>query len=287
MLQIPIFHVNGEDPEAVAQVVRIAMDFRHEFKRDVVIDMYGYRRLGHNESDEPTFTQPELYRAIAKRKSVREGYLDHLLQLGGVTREEADEIAANRHELLEKELSRSQKETSNTQIITRVDTGNGDHGGARPTIEGGLEPVGNEIQTGVSGEILSEMLKALSRVPEKFHPHPKLKKFLQAREQMAAGELPLDWSAGEALAFASLTAEDFRIRLSGQDSERGTFSHRHAVLHDYETGEKYFSLQHLGHSGSIEIVNSPLSETGVLGFEYGFSLDCPRSLVIWEAQFGD
>jgi 2-oxoglutarate dehydrogenase E1 component len=289
MLQIPIFHVNGEDPEAVAQVVRLAMDFRHEFKRDVVIDMYGYRRLGHNESDEPTFTQPVLYRAIAERKSVREGYLDHLLQLGEVTREEADDIAAKRREALEKELSQSQKEiqsdTTKPQIV--IDGQNGQcRLEDRPTI-GGPEPTDDNFQTGVARDKLTAMLESLSRVPEKFHPHPKLKKFLQSRAQMAAGEHPLDWSAAEALAFANLTAEDFRVRLSGQDSERGTFSHRHAVLHDYQTGEKYFSLQHLNHSGSIEIVNSPLSETAVLGFEYGFSLDCPRALVLWEAQFGD
>jgi 2-oxoglutarate dehydrogenase E1 component len=289
MLQIPIFHVNGEDPEAVAQVVRLAMDFRHEFKRDVVIDMYGYRRLGHNESDEPTFTQPVLYRAIAERKSVREGYLDHLLQLGEVTREEADDIAAKRREALEKELSQSQKElpteTAKPQVVIAGQDGQCQLE-ERPII-GGPEPTDDNFQTGVAREKLAEILTSLSHVPEKFHPHPKLKKFLQSRAQMAAGETALDWSAAEALAFASLTAEDFRVRLSGQDSERGTFSHRHAVLHDYETGEKYCSLQHLGHSGSIEIVNSPLSETGVLGFEYGFSLDCPRALVLWEAQFGD
>jgi 2-oxoglutarate dehydrogenase E1 component len=290
MLQIPIFHVNGEDPEAVAQVVRLAMDFRHEFKRDVVIDMYGYRRLGHNESDEPTFTQPVLYRAIAQRKSVREGYLDHLLQLGEVTREEADDIAAKRREALEKELSQSQKEVSADPTKPQTHATTGQNGQCRlthPNIIGGPEPTDDNFQTGVAREKLSTILESLSRVPQNFHPHPKLKKYLQSRQQMAAGEHPLDWSAGEALAFASLTAEDYRIRLSGQDSERGTFSHRHAILHDYETGEKYFSLQNLPHSGAIEIVNSPLSETGVLGFEYGFSLDCPRALVLWEAQFGD
>jgi 2-oxoglutarate dehydrogenase E1 component len=290
MLQIPIFHVNGEDPEAVAQVVRLAMDFRHEFKRDVVIDMYGYRRLGHNESDEPTFTQPVLYRAIAQRKPVFEGYLDHLLKLGEVTREEADDIAAKRREALEKELSQSQKETPNDIAKPHPPVIAGTNGICRiedaPAV-GGPEPTDDNFQTGVAREKLTSVLESLSRVPEKFHPHPKLKKFLQSRQQMAAGEHPLDWSAGEALAFASLTAENFRVRLSGQDSERGTFSHRHAVLHDYETGEKYFSLKHLDHPGAIEIVNSPLSETGVLGFEYGFSLDCPRSLVLWEAQFGD
>jgi 2-oxoglutarate dehydrogenase E1 component len=293
MLQIPIFHVNGEDPEAVAQVVRLAMDFRHEFKRDVVIDMYGYRRLGHNESDEPTFTQPVLYRAIAQRKSVREGYLDHLLQLGEVTREEADEIAAKRREALEKELSQSQKDVSGdgTKMISFApveNNGNGARGATRPTVVGGTEPAGDELQTGVPREKLAAMLEALSKVPEKFHVHPKLKKFLQACQQMAIGEHPLDWAAGEALAFASLATEDVRVRMSGQDSERGTFSHRHAVLHDYETGEKYFSLQHVPNGKApVEIINSPLSETGVLGFEYGYSLDCPDALVLWEAQFGD
>jgi 2-oxoglutarate dehydrogenase E1 component len=292
MLQSPIFHVNGEDPEAVAQVVRLAMDFRHEFQRDVVIDMYGYRRLGHNESDEPTFTQPVLYRAIAERKTVREGYLDHLLALGEVTRDEADEIGAKRREALEKELSQSQKEIAGDGVNTnaRDNSGNGAHpaSAGRPTVVGGAEPAGEEMQTGVAREKLSAMLESLSRVPEKFHPHPKLKKFLQGREQMARGELPVDWSAGEALAFASLTTEDVRIRMSGQDAERGTFSHRHAVLHDYETGEKYFSLQHVpGSTAPIDIINSPLSETGVLGFEYGYSIACPDALVLWEAQFGD
>jgi 2-oxoglutarate dehydrogenase E1 component len=291
MLQIPIFHVNGEDPEAVAQVVRLAMDFRHQFKRDVVIDMFGYRRLGHNESDEPTFTQPVLYRAIAQRKSVREGYLDHLLQLGEVTRDEADDIATKRREALEKELSQSQKEISSDGVKIVSPAAAAAHqgnGAAHSDPIGGPEPAGNEPATAVVREKLAAALQSLAQVPEKFHPHPKLKKFLHARRQMAAGAQSLDWSAAEALAFASLAAEGVRIRLSGQDSERGTFSHRHAVLHDHETGEKYYSLQHLpGRNAPVEIINSPLSETGVLGFEYGYSLDYPKALVLWEAQFGD
>lgn len=292
MLQIPIFHVNGEDPEAVAQCVRLAMDFRHEFKRDVVIDMYGYRRLGHNESDEPTFTQPVLYRAIAHRKPVREGYLDHLLQLGGVTREEADEIAARRREALEKELSQSQKEANEraagvSPAVHKKEVGSSGKM-PEPRLIGGPEPAEEEIQTGVPREKLSTLLESLSRVPEGFHPHPKLKKFLASRKQMAAGAEPLDWAAAEALAFATLATEGVRIRMSGQDSERGTFSHRHAVLHDYQSGEKYFSLQNISpEQAPVDIINSPLSETGVLGFEYGYSLDCPRALVLWEAQFGD
>ncbi len=290
MLQIPIFHVNGENPEAVAQVVRLAMDFRHEFQRDVVIDMFGYRRLGHNESDEPTFTQPVLYRMINERKTVREGYLEHLLDLGEVSAEEAEQIAARRRELLEKELSRSQSESVSD---------NGESSGARASgvpkasasgteIVGGPEPKGEELQTGVSREKLSECLESLSRVPNGFSIHPKLKKMLEGREQMAQGQHPLDWAAGEALALASLSMEGVRIRLSGQDSERGTFSHRHAVLRDYQTGKKYHSMRHISpEQAPIDIVNSPLSETGVLGFEYGYSLDYPRGMVLWEAQFGD
>lgn len=279
MLQIPIFHVNGEDPEAVAQVIRLAMDFRHEFKRDVVINMYGYRRLGHNEGDEPSFTQPVLYQAIARRKSVREGYLEHLLKLNGVTREEADAIAAIRRELLEKELSESQ---------TGKSAGPDQLRGVWTKYKGESEPVGEETDTGIAAEKLSEWLVAQTKLPDDFRPHPKIKKFLQARQQMSAGEQPLDWAAAESLAFASLAAEGFRVRLGGQDSQRGTFSQRHAVLRDYNDGHPYTPLQHISPGqAQVEIYNSPLSETGVLGFEYGYSLDWPDGLVLWEAQFGD
>jgi 2-oxoglutarate dehydrogenase E1 component len=290
MLQIPIFHVNGEDPEAVAQAVQLAMDFRHDFKRDVVIDMYGYRRLGHNESDEPGFTQPDLYRTIGGRKSVREGYLEHLLQLGEVTREEADEIASRRRELLEKELSHSQTEnpTDNGGLAPKPRAANIQTSLTHAAVTGGLEPASNEIQTAVAREKLIALSESLSRVPDTFHVHPKLKKLLQARAEMATGKHPIDWTTAEALAFASLAADGVRIRMSGQDSERGTFSQRHAVLHDYESGEKYFPLQNVSTGQApVEIINSPLSETGVLGFEYGYSLDCPKALVLWEAQFGD
>jgi 2-oxoglutarate dehydrogenase E1 component len=280
MLQVPIFHVNGEDPEAVAQVVRLAMDFRFEFKRDVVINMYGYRRLGHNEGDEPAFTQPVLYRAIGKRKSVREGYLEHLLQLNEVTREEADEIAAKRRELLEKELSASQAGGTPPAPDQRR--------GLWSQYKGGTEPAGEEAETGVPREKLVGWLEATVRLPADFQPHPKIKRLFQARQQMAAGAEPLDWSAGEALALASLACAGVRVRLSGQDSERGTFSHRHAVLHDYEDGHTWAPLQHLApDQAPVEILNSPLSEAGVLGFEYGYSLDYPDGLVLWEAQFGD
>jgi 2-oxoglutarate dehydrogenase E1 component len=282
MLQIPIFHVNGEDPEAVAQVVRLAMDFRQTFHRDVVIDMFGYRRLGHNEGDEPSFTQPVLYRAIEQRKSVREGYLDHLLALGELRRQEADEIARRRYESLEQELSRAQTEPASPPAEKILGVWSRGH------YTGGAEKNARDAATGVSQERLSQLLERQTQLPEGFHPHPKIKKLLAARRRMARGEEPLDWSAAEALAFASLSAEGFRVRLSGQDSARGTFSQRHAVLYDYENGEPYVPLKHLAPGQApVDVINSPLSEAGVLGFDYGYSLDCPDGLIAWEAQFGD
>jgi 2-oxoglutarate dehydrogenase E1 component len=312
MLQIPIFHVNGEDPEAVAQVIRLAMDFRYEFKRDVIVNMYGYRRLGHNEGDEPAFTQPVLYRAIAQRKSVREGYLEHLLKLGEVTREEADAIAAKRRELLERELSESQSAKPPPAPEQRRGLWAGYKGGPEPVedeLKGlkklnelseltaerrarGNTPDRSALRTdaphGPSREELAAWLEGTTKLPPDFRSHPKIKKILQTRQQMAAGAEPLDWSAAELLAFASLACGGVRVRLTGQDTERGTFSQRHAVLHDYEDGHSYAPLQHLAQDQApVEILNSPLSEIGVLGFEYGYSLDYPDGLILWEAQYGD
>jgi 2-oxoglutarate dehydrogenase E1 component len=279
MLQIPIFHVNGEDPEAVAAVVKMTMDFRREFGRDAVIDMYCYRKLGHNEGDEPAFTQPLIYAAIAKRKPVREAYLDRLLKLGGVTREEADAIAEHRRQQLENELNEAHAPDYVAPNRVRRT-----HGG----YIGGPEANSPDISTGVPKERLSMLLESLIKLPEGFTPNPKIARILKARAQMAKGELPLDWSAGEALAFATLATEGVPIRLTGQDSERGTFSHRHAVLHDVETDEKHTPLLNLStEQARVEIHNSPLSEIGVLGFEYGYSLDFLGGLCIWEAQFGD
>jgi 2-oxoglutarate dehydrogenase E1 component len=282
MLQIPVFHVNGEDPEAVAQVVRLAMDFRRAFKRDVVIDMWCYRRLGHNEGDEPFFTQPMMYRAIKQRKPVREGYLEHLLKLRGVTREEADEISERRHDHLERELSQATSESY--RVPSEVPRGiwAGYTGGPERNVE--------DVDTSVDRDRLIELLEMQTSEPEDFHPHPKIASGIRARQQMARGERPLDWAAGEALAFATLATEGAgaRVRLSGQDAERGTFSHRHAVLHDVENGRTYNPFQNLApDQAPVEIYNSPLSETGVLGFEYGYSLDAPDGLILWEAQFGD
>lgn len=279
MLQSPIFHVNGEDPEAVAQVVTLALDFRRAFKRDVVIDMYCYRKLGHNEADEPFFTQPRLYRAIAARKPVREAYLDHLLKMQGVSRPEADEILERRREFLEEQLSEARSASYKPPDRLR-----GTWGG----FLGGSEDQIDDVETGVPAERLAALLEAQTRLPDNFRPHAKTKRFLEARQEMARGARGLDWSAAEALALASLATQGVRVRMSGQDSERGTFSHRHAVLHDVEDDHIYCPLNNLGpDQAPIEIYNSPLSEVGVLGFEYGYSLDDLADLVIWEAQFGD
>ncbi len=280
MLQIPIFHVNGEDPEAVAFVVRLSMDFRKTFKRDVVIDMYCYRRRGHNESDEPAFTHPVLYRAIEKRKSVRDSYLDRLLEFGEITREEADHIAREETRQLDQELSVARSD----DYVARPQA----HPGVWKGYVGGRDADVKEIETAVERARLAELLEAQTKLPADFRPHPKIERFLESRREMARGERPLDWAAGEALAFASLADAGYRIRLSGQDSTRGTFSQRHAVLHDYLDGHRYLPLAHVSKGQApVEIINSPLSEAGVLGFEYGYSLDCPNGLVVWEAQFGD
>ncbi|MBG85669.1 MAG: 2-oxoglutarate dehydrogenase E1 component [Verrucomicrobiales bacterium] len=282
MLQGPLFHVNGEDPEAVMHCLEVAMDYRREFKRDVVIDMYGYRRLGHNETDEPSFTQPLLYRDIAKRPPVGEAYLEHLLKLGGISREEADEITESRRTNLENALSESRKDAYRPppQPLQGV--------WARSRFHGGPESEADEVKTGVKRRSLEQMLNSLTRMPDNFNPHPKLKRLQNSVRGMAEGKMPLSWAAAEALAFGTLAAEGVRIRLSGQDCQRGTFSQRHAVWHDHENGSVYMPLQHVApEQAPVGIHNSPLSEAGVLGFEYGYSLDCPDGLVMWEAQFGD
>jgi 2-oxoglutarate dehydrogenase E1 component len=280
MLQIPILHLNGEDPEAAAQVVRLAVDFRNEYQRDVVIDMYGYRRRGHNETDEPRFTQPLLYRVINERKPVREGYLEHLLKQGGVTRTEADRIADERRTHLECELESSQSD-SYIHVGDQV-TGNwaGYNRGSDVQVA--------EVDSGVPRPQLASILEKLAQVPEEIRLDPRIKRFMGRRSEMANGKLPLDWAAAEALALGSLLIQGHRVRFSGQDAQRGTFSHRHAVVFDSETGFPHVPLQYLSpRQGPFEILNSPLSECGPLGFEYGYSLEWPDGLIVWEAQFGD
>jgi 2-oxoglutarate dehydrogenase E1 component len=258
----------------------LALDFREEFRRDVVIDMYGYRRHGHNEGDEPAFTQPLLYEAIAQRNSVREGYLEHLLGRGGLTREEADQIAVERREHLEHELSEARRKD-----YVRVQDW---LGGIWKGYRGGPESEVPEVSTAVAREELSKLLRRLTALPSDFHPHPKIVRFLKQRVEMADGGRPLDWGSGEALAYATLVTQGVRVRMTGQDSGRGTFSHRHGVMYDVEDGHAHMPLLYVADKQApIEIYNSPLSEAGVMGFEYGYSLDWPDALILWEAQFGD
>lgn len=280
MLQIPIFHVNGEDPEAVAQVVHLAMDFRDTFLRDVVIDMYAYRRHGHNESDEPSFTQPLMYAAIAARSSVRDGYLEHLLKLGGVTKEEADQIALERREQLERDLNEARRD----DYVKVEDWLGGYWHGYR----GGPESEVADADTGADRGQLSQILSKTCDLPDGFNAHKKVERLLKQRREMAAAKRALDWGTAEILAFGSLVTQGVRVRLTGQDCGRATFSQRHAVLYDVTDGHAHVPLCHLDpKQAPIEIYNSPLSEAGVLGFEYGYCLDCPDGLVLWEAQFGD
>jgi 2-oxoglutarate dehydrogenase E1 component len=285
MLQIPIFHVNGEDPEAVAQVVDLAIDFRQRFHRDALIELWCYRKHGHNEADEPSYTQPQMYRAIAAKPSIRTSFVQALATTppadGGapLAAADAEAIAVKKRQELETELEVASKFDKAPRPSTFA--------GAWSRHKGGAEIKVPLVPTAVTPEIIATVGKALSEAPADFHVHPKLK-ILKDRGAMAAGEKPIDWGMGEALAFGTLLGLGIRVRLSGQDSRRGTFSHRHSVLFDYETGAEYVPLEHVrDRQGTFESRDSPLSEAGVLGFEYGYSLDMPDGLTIWEAQFGD
>lgn len=280
MLQIPIFHVNGEDPGAVAQVVQLAMDFRAKFHRDVIIDMYCFRRRGHNEGDEPAFTQPAMYKLIRSRQTVFKSFLESLVSLREVTSEEGAEIVARRGQLLEAELLEARKEG----FKYLEESG----GGMWKDYFGGAWLKADVPPTAISGELLHRVMTAITTPPTAFTTHPKVELMLKSRREMAAGERPFDWGGAELAALGSLVAEGHRLRFSGQDVRRGTFSHRHAGLYDATDGQVWIGLQDLAaRPDLVEIHNSPLSEVGVLGFEYGYSLDCPDGLVIWEAQFGD
>jgi 2-oxoglutarate dehydrogenase E1 component len=290
MLPTPIIHINGEDPEAIAQAVDLAVDFRQAFHRDVIIDMWCYRKLGHNEADEPAFTQPLMYKAIAGRPPPRLAYLEHFAHLprsdqgGPITSAEAEEIAASKRHSLEQALVESRRSVPPGRPSTFA--------GVWSRVRGGPDSAVRDVETVVSREAIAAVGQALSTVPPDFTPHPKLVRLLKDRAAMAAGDKPLDWGMGELLALGTLLGEGVRVRMSGQDVRRGTFSHRHAVLVDYVTGAEYTPLCNLAQrpgeqQGTLEIRDSGLSEAGSLGFEYGYSLDMPEGLVVWEAQFGD
>ncbi|MFO0616641.1 MAG: 2-oxoglutarate dehydrogenase E1 component [Polyangiaceae bacterium] len=280
MLKVPVFHVNGEDPEAVAQVALLAIDYRQRFKQDVVIDMYCYRKYGHNEGDEPRYTQPRMYQKIDQKPTVRKIYVEELVKLGHLTVEEADAMVQRRRDALSSAF---------TEVKTNGFTpGKYSMGGVWKPYKGGPDTATPKADTAVSRDKLITLSEKLLAFPEGFKPHPKVLPTLKQRhEKLVSGE-PFDWGTAEALAFATLLDEGAPVRLSGQDVRRGTFSHRHCVLFDAETGKPFAPLSAVCQGEArFEAHNSPLSEAGVLGFEFGYSLDYPDGLVIWEAQFGD
>ncbi|MBV8934288.1 MAG: 2-oxoglutarate dehydrogenase E1 component [Alphaproteobacteria bacterium] len=277
-VQAPIFHVNGDDPEAVVEVARIAVEFRQEFRKDVVLDLFCYRRHGHNESDEPAFTQPLMYRTIARRPTTRQIYAGRLDEAGVLREGEADAIATRFIAELE-----AQFEAAKSYRPNKADW-----------LEGawaGLEQAPDDDRrgnTGIAADKLREIGRGLVTVPDGFRLNPKIARQLKAkRAAIDAGE-GIDWATAEALAIGSLCAEGTHVRMSGQDSGRGTFSQRHAVLVDQETEARYVPIDHVSPGQApFEIIDSPLSEAAVVGFEYGYSLADPSTLVLWEAQFGD
>jgi len=278
MIEAPIFHVNGDDPEAVVHVAKVATEFRQEFHKPVVIDMFCYRRFGHNEGDEPSFTQPLMYKRIRSHPSVIQIYSDRLISEGIITPAEFEEMQASKRALLEEEF-----EASDSYKPNKADWLDGKWSGLGLAEEGARR--GN---TGVDTDRLVQIGTAISRVPEDFNVHRTIQRFMTNRRKMIEEGKAIDWSLAEALAFGSLLLEGFRVRLSGQDSERGTFSQRHSVLYDQETEERFTPLNHIAaDQAQYEVINSMLSEEAVLGFEYGYTLAEPNALTLWEAQFGD
>ena len=278
MIQAPIFHVNGDDPEAAVHCVKLAMEYRQRFHGDVVIDLVCYRRHGHNEGDEPSFTQPLLYERIRQKESVRKLYTERLLQSGMLRPEDPPRI--------EQDLS-AQLERALAQIETRPPAPDEPYDASGPWAGFARTAPEEEPDTGVPQAELAALAEKIGSVPPGFQVHRKLAALLEKRSK-AIADGAIDWGMAEALAFGSLLLEGFGVRLSGQDSTRGTFSHRHAALVDQQTGVEYAPLDHLAPSqGRFQVYDSLLSENAVLGFEYGYSIVDPQTLTLWEAQFGD
>ncbi|MBL0193880.1 MAG: 2-oxoglutarate dehydrogenase E1 component [Myxococcales bacterium] len=279
MMRVPVFHVNGEDPEAVIHVARLAIEYRQRFGEDVVIDMYCYRRYGHNEADEPRFTQPTMYATIDKKPTIREVYVRRLLRSGHIDEGRAGALQVERKAALEFALE-EEKQGDYNQPPPAM-------GGVWEGYAGGANADTPEVPTQVSREHLGALAATLAEVPAGFNPNPKVLKLIEGRRDKVAAGQAFDWGTAEHLAFGTLVQEGFRVRLSGQDARRGTFTHRHAVLFDAANGARHTPLASLPGAAPFEVWDSPLSEAGVLGFEYGYSLDFPDALVLWEAQFGD
>jgi 2-oxoglutarate dehydrogenase E1 component len=280
MIEAPIFHVNGDDPEAVVYAAKVATEFRQTFHKPVVIDMFCYRRFGHNEGDEPAFTQPIMYRKIRAHRTTVQLYSDKLIQEGLITQAEIDQMRAEWREKLENEFEAGQSYKPN-----KADWLDGAWSGLRTADEADEQRRG---KTAVPLKTLKQIGKKLTDIPEGFEVHRTINRFLENRKQMIETGEGIDWATAEALAFGSILLEGNPIRLSGQDSERGTFSQRHSVLYDQKEESRHIPLNNLGpQQAHYEVINSMLSEEAVLGFEYGFSLAEPRALTLWEAQFGD
>ncbi|MDP2139099.1 MAG: 2-oxoglutarate dehydrogenase E1 component [Candidatus Didemnitutus sp.] len=285
MIEAPIFHVNGDDPEAVCMAAQLALEFRVQWKRDVFVDMYCYRKHGHNETDEPSFTQPRLYKQIAAQPLVSAIYTKQLIAEGSVTAEEGEKIKAEYTAALEEHLEKAKTREATKAAKRKADPLDEFKGSTAA-----IQPVYNfrPVETKASAALIAQVVKGLTTVPEGFKIHPKIKRFIDGRTAAHAAGGPFDWGMGEALAFGTLMVEGTPIRLSGQDCERGTFSHRHSVWSDTETGEQYSPFRHLDPKQSrFCVYNSLLSENAVLGFDYGYSLYFPNMLCMWEAQFGD
>jgi 2-oxoglutarate dehydrogenase E1 component len=278
IIQAPVLHVNGDDPEAAVQAARLAIAFRQQFKRDVIIDLVCYRRHGHNELDDPTFTQPVMYQTISAHPTALAQYADRLTASGDVSREEVERRTKEFHDLLDDAHTYARDFMPRQQVFA--------FGGMWK----GLSWAGDDwtADTRVSADVLREIAAAFTRWPEDFTPHPRVAKLMETRAALVADGRAIDWGCGEALAVGSLLIEGTTVRMSGQDTGRGTFSHRHAVLHDAHTGTRWVPLDHVRvDQGRFFIIDSMLSENAVLGFEVGFSLADPYKLVVWEAQFGD
>ncbi|MDT8036262.1 2-oxoglutarate dehydrogenase E1 component [Brucella melitensis] len=280
MIEAPIFHVNGDDPEAVVFAAKVATEFRMTFHKPVVIDMFCYRRFGHNEGDEPSFTQPLMYKAIRAHKTTVQLYGEKLIAEGLVTQDDIDRMKADWRQKLEGEFEAGQSYKPN-----KADWLDGAWAGLRTADNADEQRRG---KTAVPVKTLKEIGKKLVEVPKDFHVHRTIQRFLDNRAKMMETGEGIDWATAESLAFGSLAVEAHPIRLSGQDVERGTFSQRHTVLYDQENQNRYIPLNNLQKGQAIyEAINSMLSEEAVLGYEYGYSLSDPRALVLWEAQFGD
>lgn len=281
MLDTPILHVNGDDPEAVVYAMELAVEYRQEFNRDIYIDMICYRKYGHNEADEPKFTQPGMYELISKHSSPREIYIQKLIGDGTITQDDASKLKEQFDNNLQDLLSKVKQ----NQLPYQLPKLERDWAELRRSTIGDFDA---SPKTGISKEEIEAVGKALYSVPEDFTPIKQIDKVLEERKDIIAGKKPFNWAAAELLAYGSILSEDKWVRMTGQDVQRGTFSHRHAILHDIKTYKWYNSLSHIRPvQGKFEIYNSLLSEYAVMGFEYGYALANPNALVIWEAQFGD